>query len=96
MSNLNTINPNPHGKNAPQTRRSIMRYGNHSTTQLKAGQSYATPMGSLSDAQKVLLKLAARDIRRNPGALGFPDLVRLQQELTNEIERRASQGKDEA
>ena len=70
--------------------------------QPKARRSYTTPMGSLSDAQKVLLKLASRDIRRNPGVLSFPDLVRLQQELTNEIERRRSkdikpsQGKDEA
>lgn len=75
-----------------------MRYGNKTFAERapQARQSYTTPMGSLLDAQKVLLKLASRDIRRNPGALGFPDLVRLQQELTNEIERRASQGKDEA
>jgi len=70
--------------------------------QPKERQSYFGPTGSLSDAQKVLLKLASRDIRRNPGVLSFPDLVRLQQELTNEIERRRSkdikpsQGKDEA
>ena len=86
-----------------------MRYGNKTFAErapqarpANARRSYTTPMGSLSDAQKVLLKLASRDIRRNPGALGFPDLVRLQQELTNEIERRRSndikpsQGKDEA
>ena len=81
-----------------------MRYGNKTFAERapKARRSYTTPMGSLSDAQKVLLKLAAGDIRRNPGALNFPDLVRLQQELTNEIERRRSndikpsQGKDEA
>tara|TARA_R110000851_G_scaffold249661_1_gene402173 strand:- start:924 stop:1166 length:243 start_codon:yes stop_codon:yes gene_type:complete len=80
-----------------------MRYGNKTFAErapqarpANARRSYTTPMGSLSDAQKVLLKLAAGDIRRNPGALGFPDLVRLQQELTKEIERRESQGKVEA
>ena len=75
-----------------------MKYGNKYFAEQapKARQSYRTPMGSLSDAQKVLLKLASRDIARNPGALNLPDLARLHRELTKEIERRESQGKDEA